>query len=101
MDNLSESELRDVALALLNLAHDSTDDREAELLMQRSLEIFREIGDDEGVKISLECIQNLASNRRSTTEVDCPFCEQKLDLEDGTNGTFVCLHCENEFFYLA
>lgn len=101
MDDLSENQLQDVALALLNRAHDSTDDWEAELLMQRSLEIFREIGDEAGVKICLECIQNLASDRRSTTEVDCPYCEQKLKLEDDTNGTFVCHRCENEFFYLA
>ena len=101
MDDVSDSELQDFALALLNRALNLTDDWEAGLLMQRSLEIFREIGDEAGVKICLECIQNLASNRKSTTEVDCPFCEQKLNLEDGTNGTFVCHRCENEFFYLA
>lgn len=95
------NERQDEALALLNLAHATADIWEAEQLMQKSLTIFREIGDEAGVEHCLDCIRDMMETRSGKTAIDCPFCEKSLFLEDDTNGIYVCSHCENEFFYLA
>ena len=30
-------------------------------------------------------------------EIQCPHCEEDIELEDGTSGLFDCPHCDEEF----
>ena len=30
-------------------------------------------------------------------EIQCPHCEEDIELEDGTSGLFDCPHCDKEF----
>ena len=32
-------------------------------------------------------------------EIQCPHCEEDIELEDGASGLFVCPYCDNEFSF--
>ncbi len=32
-------------------------------------------------------------------EIQCPYCDKNIELEDGLSRTFDCPHCHNEFIW--